>query len=394
MAADYTLLLFNSIKQGRGFQADLTTLAKSWERSIRLQGGYWQGSFDIEGEVSVLQDWFYNRLGWHVEERSHGATTWEGAVYELELTINGVRRRRSLDDMSNFIAVTDKYPGKWEEDNINWPSAVRYGRKENFVAAAPTVYLREHAWPWPRATMINPTGGKSQGKATLNVALCGYAYMLNWVYVNCLTYSGRVDQIHIDTWITELLNNSAREWHTIGRIWTNVKGINKYLQSAIRLWDFLQELTQLGDDAANMFRMYVGNGRKIFYEKIDLTPRYWLRDGDIYTTLGERAATLGRTVQPCVVRDAQYPAYRGEPGSMLLDARDILVEEVHVDGDGRLSLRTSTTSDADILESQSRRRSEDDQRNKDYWREAWDKDYDRRKKEWDSANPGVPWPEA
>jgi len=92
----YTLRLFTGVKQGLGYVTDISRAAQDWKRTIRLQGGFWQGSFRVEGTLAELQEWFFNRLGYHVEERSGGAVTWEGMIYELELTAHGVRRRRSL----------------------------------------------------------------------------------------------------------------------------------------------------------------------------------------------------------------------------------------------------------------------------------------------------------
>ena len=78
---NYSLSLSQSKSQGFTFVEDLTHIARDWNRSIRWQGGYWMGSFKIEDDMDVLQEWFYNRLGYHVSERAAGAVTWEGMIY-------------------------------------------------------------------------------------------------------------------------------------------------------------------------------------------------------------------------------------------------------------------------------------------------------------------------
>ena len=45
----YSLLLFQPIKtsdEGSRFIGDITDIATDWRRSIRMQGGYWLGSFE------------------------------------------------------------------------------------------------------------------------------------------------------------------------------------------------------------------------------------------------------------------------------------------------------------------------------------------------------------
>ena len=84
-SSDYSLLLYTSIKTGKNFVADITDLAQAWQRTTRLVGGYWLGSFDITEQPSVVQDIFYNHIGSHIEERSGGVATWEGMIYDMDV---------------------------------------------------------------------------------------------------------------------------------------------------------------------------------------------------------------------------------------------------------------------------------------------------------------------
>jgi hypothetical protein len=107
--SDYSLFMFPNIlglSGGTGTIQNLTSRARDWKRSTRANGGFWLGSFVLDGTDSEKLDAFYGWLGSHVEERSGGGVTWEGMVYEMDLNYYGVRRKVSLDDMFNAVSTT------------------------------------------------------------------------------------------------------------------------------------------------------------------------------------------------------------------------------------------------------------------------------------------------
>lgn len=107
MAKPYALSLYSSVLGAAPrFERPLTTDAKGWKRSTRSQGGCWQGSFSIEGTKAELQDYFRRWLGYDVQEKAGGMLSWRGMVYEMDLTLNGITRRRSLDLMANSLKTT------------------------------------------------------------------------------------------------------------------------------------------------------------------------------------------------------------------------------------------------------------------------------------------------
>ena len=103
----FSLRIANSpLLANRTYVADSRQLrgaTDSWERSIRLQGGYWLGKFNIYGEVTKLNSIFNNWLGFDVTERQ-GGVTWEGMIYGMEFHHNIVRERK-LDSVYNAIKV-------------------------------------------------------------------------------------------------------------------------------------------------------------------------------------------------------------------------------------------------------------------------------------------------
>jgi hypothetical protein len=398
MMADYVLRLFHPIKTGGAFLADITEDAKGWRRSTRLQGGYWQGSFTVEGELADLQTWFYDRLGCHLVEVVGGQTTWEGLVYEVELTHRGVKRRRSLDLMQNAVRATYSM---WEghtaltDWQINSAAINRYGRKEELLSLTAmnqtaaqtqaTTTLNGAAWPWPRAVGWEP---ESHDKTSLTVNVCGYVFCANWRYASqAFSWQDGTATIGLSAWITEIAAADLTEFLSLGWARANTLSVQKYITQPCRVWDHFNDLVKLGDSSGNLWRLYVGAGRRLYYEQAATAPALYLRRGELFTAAGAPAAVSPFTVLPCVVRDQEYPGTHTESGSLLSDPRDFLTDEVEVGADGRISLRTALWSEADLLESQAEARQRQLDWLRDYWDRAAELDLERRRAEWRATHP-------
>lgn len=81
---------------------NISEIALNWERTERLVGGFWDASFSVTGEKSELQQYFTQWLNYAIEERT-GLTRWSGNIWSMALSINGVTRRVTLDDVYNAI---------------------------------------------------------------------------------------------------------------------------------------------------------------------------------------------------------------------------------------------------------------------------------------------------
>lgn len=327
---------------------------KNWRRSTRLNGGPWQGSFTLEGDLGDLQDFFYRRLGYHLEERE-GRVTWEGMIYEMELTVNGVSRRRSLDKLVN--RVQDSYTDTAGNAQTtawatNADSIARYGQKDDIATlsggqyAAATaqshrdVYLVERAWPWARPAAIRDRANLP----SLVVSVCGYIFTANWRYVTAA--DGGTG--NIEAWISDILSTDC-EYLSEGILDTNALQVKRTLNNSERGWDLLKELAGLGD-GTDPWRLYAEIGRTVRYKPIDVTPLYYLRGGNAYTRVGGREPVSPWHVQPGIVRDAEYPLHRAEVGSPWLeDVRDIFIAEVEVGQESGLQLKPGDEySDAEL----------------------------------------------
>lgn len=367
--SDYSLMLYGSVLDGAGFSEVLAD-ARGWRRSVRLQGGYWQGSFTLLGETSMLADAFYNWLGWHIVERSGGGTTWEGLIYEMTFTHRGISRRRSLDLLYN--AVTVDYQANGEVTTAAWATAdqsiARYGRREerlsldNAPSATATAYrsrwLATRAWPYTRPVSINRASD-----SILEIRVCGYGFTAAWLFAA----AGDGTDHNVNHWISAIVGTAEGlssdhggsvsgagdcQFLSAGSLATNTLQVPEVYQSDIRAWAKILELAGLGDASGNPWRVWVGNGRRLHYAAIDLTPRYHLRDDGLYDRLSSKMALSPWLIRPGVMRDFGYRVGRKEPGSMLNDARDILIEEVEVSEEG-IAFKTGTFDEAAIMAAQS-----------------------------------------
>jgi hypothetical protein len=365
---DTSILLYTA-PIGGTFVARLPADSKG-RRSIRRNGGFWQFSRTLYGSEATLFDWFTTWLGCHLVERSGSAITWEGMVYELEIEIAGERRRRSLDDMKNAVSTTYQSAGVVAETAYatQAQSIARYRRSEdrllldNYPLATAQAYrdtvLAERGWPWPR-----PQGRTAPGPARLDVRACGYVFTGNWLFVE----EGDGTDDDVDDWMAEIVGSVVGlssnhggavagagdcQFLKTGSLSANTLQVTKLAETPVRAWDVIQELAQLGDANGDPWSAWVDVGQVVHYQKADLTPRYFLRQGVLYDTPGGRDAVNPFAVRPAVVRNMDYPARAVEPGSMLADARDSLVDEVEVDEAGVITLRPAGLSEADVLAAQ------------------------------------------
>lgn len=412
--SEYSLRLYSRTGSGSTwrttFADDLTAKAKDWRRSIKLQGGPWQGTFKISGPAKELLTWFYERLGWHVEERSGGQTTWEGMVYEVDLALDGITRRRSLNTMTNAVLPRTGYHPEtvWEKDwaryKLNPASIARYGRKEELVTytggqtAATTHCARWASAPMQPQSFAWSNERKVSGEGELTVTVCGYAFTMNWLF-SAAYWWNVVDEMPVSEALTYLLQHG----HPTRRGGSDTPFIASYLirpntsisypsrlTSYSRVWDLVQEIVSLGDSNANPWRAYVAPGRKFIYEAVPSKPVFYLREDGLFTAVGSHAELNPYQAQPGVVRDVHYPYRTHLPESWFEEQRDLLVEEIEVSG-GKLHLRSGNESGEEIIAAQTQMRENWAAFVKAWWDKANDDDFEKRRKDWESQNPGVPF---
>lgn len=353
MISSLSLRLYNPViatVSASRFVEDLSRKARGWSRSIRKNGGYWQGDFSLLGDLSYLSDFFYNRLGYHFEEKYAGQKTWEGLIYEMDLVVNGVRRRRSLNNLSNYVTAmyTDEKDVTRTSAAASLASSIsRYGRREELLLmsgypqtaaeARRDLALKENQWP--AARMV---GVERSATTFLEVSVCGYVFTGNWRFET----AGDGTTGNLSTYLGELITTDC-EFLSAGGIDTNTLQVRKDTSSPRRVWDVMQELNEMGLSGAPT-RIYVDNDRRLYYRTMDSTPRYFLRGDKLYDTLGGKSESIRWLVKPAVVRDATYPISKAEYSGWLADARDFVMTEVEA-GEAGLTWKTEDLEESDIL---------------------------------------------
>lgn len=352
-AENFSLRLFAPVAVAPGmFVADLTDWARdTWRRSSRLQGGYWQGSVKLSGNLADLQYFYYEALGFHLEERAGGLLTWEGLVYEVDIIHSGVRRRRTLDGMANSIKT--RYMDATNQPVLtsagqNTTSISRYGEKEEVLSmgqvpqveaeANRDVALALYAWPEQK-----PVSVSEPGDTEVEMRICGYVFTANWKYETQMTggSAANVSQVVSDIITTDC------DFLEVGAIDENTFQVTKDTSVSSRAWDMITQLTEYGDGTSPWVTR-VSNNRKVFYGLLETDPIYFLRRGDIYDSVGSRHAVSPWLVRPGVIRDAEFPRNTAQNLSFLNDVRDILIDEVTVT-DGKLSFNTLDFDESALL---------------------------------------------
>ena len=357
VAVDRTLEVFSRLKDASPpvFMADVSIAAQGWRRTIRRNGGYWDGSFTLFGTPGDLAAMFYEWLGCHFQERVGGYKTWEGLLYDMDFTVGKITRKRSLDLMYNRVGgIYIDDDGNTNDLAVaeNLLSQGRYGRRDEWLSldgyytnsanAYRDTFLKENSWPWPRTV----GAGLGQGEAKLEVTVCGYIFTANWQFED--VGDGTTDDL--DDWVSEILTTDC-EFLEPGSITANTLQVVKDTNQPQRCWDVLMDLIELGDASGNPYRIYCDNDRIVNYEQISTSVDYHLRGGTLYLGVGGIAEANPFMVKPGIVRDLTYPVRMTESGAWLADLRDFYIDEVEA-GDTGLTLKTDLFEESEIMMAQ------------------------------------------
>lgn len=363
----YTLEMTDSILSSLpafGTTINLANVAKRWRRSIRYIGGFWEGSFYLEGDNQELKQIFNDSLGAHLVERENNLRTWEGFVSKLRLENPDGYVVKDLSLMNNAVdafydlAGTDTPVGY----AVTQESIDRYGRREFvvsgvaddiFIATAKrNTRLSGYGYPWPRRKSLT----RRKGDARLTFTVLGYVHTLNWRYIdpNALVVPSTYNNI-----VNQVVSNFADFVNPLS-ITTNALQVTS-TPDRVRAWDYISDLLEAGDGTGNQWRAYVDlidekvTGLPVFnYEPISTNPAYESRQDGLYKTGFTKAEITPRQTRPGIWRDLNYTVENVEPGSWLQDARDSFVAEVSVDEGGRVEPKTEELPEGDNLTALSR----------------------------------------
>lgn len=323
------------------FLTNFTAVTHNWRRSIRAVGGYWLGSFNLSGiEVGrqELLKWYENYLGSHLEETTFGLTSWEGLIYEMTLTLDGVQYRRTLDKewFHNKVKVLYRHAGEqvdtgWSE---NTDSSDEYGEMQYIdtiseAVPAAAIGLRENRLAdraFPRSRMVGglefSDTGKEKVEDNLQITVAGYVITLNWRY-----RESSITATAANTAVEDLADDS--ELVTAGTIDTNSMNVDVDCATPQRLWDAIESIISQGDASGNRWVGGVYDDRKFDYNQGATEIEYYLRNGNLVDQ--KNAAVVPSLLKPdFIVRNANAPSGGGTPigGSVWDDPRNAWITEV------------------------------------------------------------------
>lgn len=191
--------------------------------SIRAVGGFISASFRLVGDTFVLDEFYENGLGRHINTLvGGGRLAWEGFVYGLVYQKGSASPARvSYEKLANEMWMRYVSGGVAVRSGVflDAASQARHGRKQlpiqggepaSAVEANQAVqtYLKYHLDPSTPAVTLN-FGGKSAGArapASLTVECRGYWETLNWRVFNSLSPTGNQDA---DLEVAEIVGKPA-----------------------------------------------------------------------------------------------------------------------------------------------------------------------------------------
>ncbi len=359
----YSMHVHTSPLAGEGFIDDFTDYAEQVRTTRRRHGGLWDMSFIIPAVLAggqkvgrhIFQEWFNNRL-FSVVKQVMGNTLFEGVVWMLDMTLDGITYRRDYGEMYNAIRVDYvKENGNAGSTTFKTDAAsiAKYGRRELIVYMrnatatladnqAQTV-LSETADAWPRPINID---GRQDDR--LEVFVAGKVFTGNNKFVGTTTLDNATG--NLSALISDIITNDM-EFLSPGSIDTNTIQYKRALTRPIRAWDYLSELTDIGD-GTTPFYSATRKGGLVDYKVVDPEPSVFWEGRETGITKKGQAITIydAWTLGADVIRDKTRSATKPVPGSFLLQANDSWIFEVEMaDGLNQPVLKPDEYEDDEIL---------------------------------------------
>jgi len=368
---DYSLHLSGSYLTGASPIMELTSSAHKWKRSRTFTGGPWLGTFELHEDRGVLEQLFYEGLGYDLKERSFGIPTWDGLIWELDFvdyddlnwtryTKRGRRRRRTYENLFNKVKVVYNDPTtspptsgetSWYEDSL---SQVLYGIKEEIIyrdtdatnaAEIAQEFLAMHSNADPALIALE----ENVEEPYLEVTVSGYIATANFRYSQTVDDEAADD---VGEWIQEIFDIDLLEFFTVGKRAVNTRAITRSLGERMRAWSLLENLLTLRDGSGNQFNITVDPGRKINYDVWSPSPLGYYWNGSLTTPLYDSLEDRPRLIHPGIYRDMGYIPQAvpvSVANSFFLHKQDFLLETIEIDETSKLIPRLGVYEDEEAL---------------------------------------------
>ena len=330
---------------------DLPGVTDSWERNKVWLLGDDVGRFTIQGTAAELGNYYNNWLTCDVVEMSaSGIATWNGLITKMNLKTGIMPRTFDRSEMRNVVAATiGDGIGTYTTAVTNTYSTEAYGTRVIIIQpgvdttaeanAERDAYLKANAWPSEK-----PAGGDASGygkMAELVVYVSGYKATLNDYYADDATITPANG---ISTALTVTIDGSLY-------INTRVVATNSTVLyddvELIPAGELVEKLLAVSDASGNLYRGVIDGSRNFYYRVITNAPNYVIQGGKVYYSAGDNAEVDSRLLEPGIYRDLDFPIGGPHRDSFFADRRDIWVNSVFVDRQGRPRFQAETTQVSD-----------------------------------------------
>ena len=353
LTPDYTLLIRTPIHKlaAKTSEAepitdgDITYLPgvkESWQRNKVWMLGDDIGTFTLQGDIAELGVYYDNWLTYDLVEISSGdIATWNGMITKMILKSGINSRTYDRADMHNrIIATIGDGIGTYTAAANNLYSQDEYGLRIEYIQPGVEetadangerdTYLKRNAWPSEKPSSGDAT--KYGKMAELVVYVQGYKETLNDLYADDVTITpanGIATALNVT--ITGSLYVNARSFATNAtKLYDDVE--------LIQAGELVEKLLAVSDSDGSLFRGWIDGYRNFRYEIVDNTPDYVIKGGKVYYSAGDNEEVAPRLMQPGIYRDLDFPISGPHRDSFFADRRDLWVDSVFVNREGRYKL--------------------------------------------------------
>jgi len=339
----------------------LTNEYSSLTFTIAALGGYWEASFNIQGNLDFVEDWIANGLARHATIYDHAQNVcWDGFVNTVKANVGALSVTRGpLTDVANRVMVTFSE----RDTGMNPPTAgarafttlaqdatsislygimeafVEGGELDNGVGVTEADFLRDsylEGHKLPETSKMLSMEQSTQPSVTVECA--GYVHRLNYPYnqiVNAAT-------ITVSTKVGYVLDGDPGDGASIGdpnNIFTSANasiGVNgllasRYENDSSLAWEVLKDIAARGDAARGRWLIGVYAGQRLVYTAAPDTLEYEQRLHDAHQRI---TAVSGAEVRPWNVLPGKWLMFtdfligRVQPTTLREDPRAMFIESM------------------------------------------------------------------
>ncbi len=357
-----SLLVYTNVRDGKNFVIDITPWVQSWQRSIRLQGGYWLGSLKVSGNEELMSWLFNNAIGYHLEERSGGLITWEGLIYEIDLNesynLQSGRWERALDIQvagyvftANWRYVTRETADGTTTNISKWIKDILNNHCSDYLIEGK---IQTNLMQYTRRFSKNLRAWDAIVEATELGDVAAYPYRSYVTNGRLFVYEQISNQpiYHLRHGSTRRRSLATMVNH-VRLTYTSSSGAEKRLPA-------IQQDQSIANFGRKEDWLYIDTVPQATAENIQrryLAENAWPHSKtiggikvEVVGLSGDNALANPWQIRPGVVRDYTYPAGPGQNvDSWFEDLRDFLVDEVSCGTNSGLSLSTKQFAESAIL---------------------------------------------